>query len=158
MGLNCMNKSSAVILVVDDDPNDVRFLKIAFERAGIRQSVHVVHDGEEAVAYLEGTGRFADRSKHPLPCLVLLDVKMPRKNGLEVLRWLRGTEEHKDLPVCMITSSDEPEDREEAGAQGIEAYCVKPVAFDDLVKLAKQIRGEAEEHCAPSDPCAKAGE
>lgn len=153
-----MGKNSAAILVVDDDANDVRFLKLAFERAGVRQAIHVVHDGEQAIEYLKGSGRFSDRSQHPLPCLVLLDIKMPRKNGLEVLRWLRGTEDHKDLPVCMITSSDEPEDREQAGAQGIEAYCVKPVAFDELVKLAKQIKVEAEEHCAPSDSCAKSGE
>jgi CheY-like chemotaxis protein len=148
-----MRYPGSLILLVDDDPNDVLFLKRAFRRAGVRQNVHVVRDGEEAVAYLEGTGGYGDRVKHPFPCLVLLDVKMPRKNGLEVLRWLRAHEQFKDLPVCMVTSSDENRDREEAESQGIEAYCVKPVAFDELVRLAEKIRLEAEEHCEKPDSC-----
>ena len=112
-----------------------------------------VHDGEQAIAYLQGSGVYADRRSHPLPCLLLLDIKIPRRNGLEVLHWLRGRPEFKELPVCMVTSSDDERDRAEAGKHGIEVYCVKPVSFDDLVKMAQKIRVEAEEHCEKTNPC-----
>ena len=136
-----------VILIVDDDPNDVLFLKRAFGRIGVRQEIRAVHDGMEAISYLEGSGPYVDRDAHPLPCLLLLDIKMPRMNGFELLRWLRGQKDFKDLPVCMITSSDDLGDREEAGRHGIEVYCVKPVAFADLLRMAERIRREAEQHC-----------
>ena len=145
--------STATILLIDDDQNDIFIMKRALSRAGVRQAVQVVCDGQEAKDYFEGLGKFADRGVHPLPCLVLLDIKMPRVTGLEWLRWLRSLPSFSDTPVCMVTSSDEPGDRNEATSQGIEAYCVKPVSFDDLVKLAGTIRIEAEEHCeSAGDP------
>lgn len=152
MDLQSLMTSEAVILVVDDDPNDVLFLKRAFGRIGVRQPVTAVHDGQEAITYLAGKGKYGDRTRYPLPCLVLLDIKLPRMNGLEVLRWLRGREEFHELPVCILSSSDDARDREEAGKHGIEAYCVKPVAFDDLIRLAEKIRKEAEDHCEKPTP------
>src|SRR5688572_15182633 len=118
---------SAVILLVEDDFNDVLLLRRALQRAGVQQPVRLVSDGEEAIAYLAGKGPFGDRQAFPFPCLVLLDLKLPKRSGLEVLRWLRGQEEIKDLPVLMITSSGETSDRDEAASHGIEAYQVKPV-------------------------------
>lgn len=148
-----MRRKSSVILVVDDSPDDVFFLKRAFSRAGVRQQLQIVQNGQEALEYLKGEGCYQDRSRYPIPCLVLLDVNMPRVNGLEVLRWLRANEELKDLPVCMVTSSNEPQDRGEAQLHGIEAYCVKPVSFEQLVKMAQEIREEAEEHCEGPESC-----
>lgn len=142
------SNGSAVILIVEDDPNDVFFLRRAFGRAGVRQDLRVAHDGEEAIHYLAGDGRFQDRRKFPLPCLVILDLKLPKVNGLEVLKWLRQRENLKDLPVVMVTSSDENGDQEAANRHGVEAYRVKPVSLEELVDLAHEIRAEAEDHCS----------
>lgn len=143
----------SVILLVDDDPDDVFFLRRALRRADVRQSLRVVSDGQQAIEYLEGFGPYADREKHPLPCFVLLDVKLPRMSGLEVLRWIRGREDLKDLPVLMISSSGEERDRDEAAANGVEAYRIKPVAFEELVRLAHEVREEADDHCRDAQPC-----
>ena len=144
---------SAVILIVEDDPNDVLFLKRAFKKADVRQALRVAKDGQEAIDYLSGAGRFRDREAYPLPCLVVLDLKLPKKNGLEVLQWLRHREDFKDLPVVMVTSSEEHSDRASADRHGVEAYRVKPVSLDALVGLAHEIRAEAEDHCRDAKPC-----
>ena len=143
---------SAVILIVEDDPNDVLFLTRAFKKANIRQALRVARDGQEAIEYLAGTGPYQDRDQYPLPCLVILDVKLPKKNGLEVLQWLRHREGLGDLPVVMVTSSEENGDKDQALRQGIEAYRVKPVSFEQLLKLAEDIRQEAEDHCKDARP------
>lgn len=144
---------SALILIVEDDPNDVLFLVRAFKKANVRQALRVASDGQDAIEYLSGVGRYQDRTAFPLPCLVVLDLKMPRKNGLEVLRWLREHEEFKDLPVVMVTSSNHDGDRGTALSHGVEAFHVKPVSFDQLLALAGEIREEAEEHCKDAQPC-----
>ena len=144
---------SAVILLVEDDPNDVLFLRRAFTKADVQLPMRVARDGQEAIDYLSGAGAFSDRSKFPLPCLVILDLKLPRKNGLEVLQWLRHQPDLSDLPVVMVTSSDENGDRETAEREGVEAYRVKPVSFPELLKLAGEIKLEAEEHCKDAKPC-----
>jgi CheY-like chemotaxis protein len=144
---------SAVILIVEDDPNDVLFLRRAFKQAGVRQALRVARDGQEAIDYLSGSGRFHDRDAYPIPCLVVLDVKLPKRNGLEVLQWLRHRDEFKDLPVVMVTSSEEHGDRASADLHGVEAYRVKPVSLSALVGLAHEIRVEAEDHCKDAKPC-----
>src|SRR5579859_2734656 len=93
------------ILVAEDDDNDVFFLERAFKMAQIAHPRQRVKDGEEAIAYLRGDGKFADRERHPLPCLMLLDLKMPRKNGFEVLAWARQQPNIRRLPVAILTSS-----------------------------------------------------
>ena len=102
-----------------------------------------------------GPGEFRDRNQYPIPCLVILDLKMPKKNGLEVLQWLRTREDFKDLPVVMVTSSDEHGDRTEALKQGVEAFRVKPVSFKELLQLAGEIKEEADDHCKDAAPCPK---
>lgn len=144
---------SAVILIVEDDPNDVLFLRRALKQADVRQTLRIANDGQEAIDYLSGIGRFQDRRKYPLPCLVILDIKLPRKNGLEVLDWMRHREAFADLPVVMVTSSDENGDRDKAEHHRVEAYRVKPVSLDALVRLAREIRDEAEDHCKDAAPC-----
>ena len=110
-------------------------------------------DGEEAIRYLGGAGEFADRDRHPLPCLIILDLKLPKKNGLEVLSWLRRHPEIGDLPVFMLTSSGEPADRSEAERHGVEVYRVKPVSLQGLLQVAREIHREAAEHCGAPQPC-----
>jgi CheY-like chemotaxis protein len=141
--------SSPVILLVDDDENDVLFLRRALRQAGVTREIRVVHDGEAAVAYLSGRGEFADREAHPLPCLIVLDLKLPKRNGLEVLHWLRGQKGLSGTPVVMVTSSGEAHDQQAAEAQGVEAYRIKPVSFQELVRLAREIRVEVDDHCGP---------
>jgi DNA-binding response OmpR family regulator len=147
-----MATRGAVILLVEDDPNDVLFMCRALKKAQIRQSIRVASDGQQAIDYLEGSGIYGDRTRYPFPCLVLLDLKLPKKSGLEVLRWVRNHGEHKDVPVVMLTSSGQEEDRSEAMRQGIESYQVKPLSFDALVRLANEIREEADDHCGSAEP------
>lgn len=143
----------AVILLVDDDPNDLLFIRQALLRAGVTQTLRDCCDGDEACSYLGGTGRYANRLTFPLPCLILLDLKMPKKNGLEVLSWLRGREQLADIPVVMVSSSDDPKDQIAAGERGVDAFLVKPVTFEALVTLAHDIRRRADVHCAEAKPC-----
>src|SRR6266436_9869148 len=110
------------ILVVDDSEDDVFFLCRAFEKAGLDNSIVHVWDGEEAVDYLSGQNAFADRSRYPLPKLMLLDVKMPKLNGFDVLQWLLTRTDLEKLPVVMLSSSFQPEDKEKAKALGATEY------------------------------------
>jgi len=148
-----MAQRSAVILMVEDDPNDVFLLKRALHKARVQQRLRVARDGEEAIQYLQGSDRFGDRRRHPLPCMILLDFKLPKKSGLEVLHWLRARPELGDLPVFMISSSGEQRDRERAQEAGVDAYRVKSVALEDLIRIAHEIRERAEEHCRDAEPC-----
>ena len=157
-----MIQSSSVILLVDDDENDVFFLKKALHQAGIRQSIQVLRDGEAAIDYLAGTAPFGDRLKYPLPCLVLLDTNMPKKSGMEVLKWLRQQAQFKDLPVFMTTSSGKTGDIDAANKYGIRAFLTKPLDYQHLVILVREFLLEADAVCqesaAPGEPppCAKA--
>ena len=128
-----------VILLAEDDENDAWLVKRALSRGDIHNPVMVARDGQEAIDYLEGTGPFADREQFPLPTIVLLDIKMPKKNGLEVLEWIRrnGGGGLKLLPVIIMSSSSIQEDIDRAYQLGVNAYLVKPTAFDELVETLK---------------------
>jgi len=91
-----------VLLLVEDNPDDVLLARRAVKKAALPVSMQVVEDGDEAVAYLEGSGRFGDRVRHPLPALVLLDLKLPKRPGLEVLRWVRSRPELDTTPVVVL--------------------------------------------------------
>jgi CheY-like chemotaxis protein len=129
-----------VLLHVEDDPNDVLLLQRAFRKANAALTINAVTDGDKAVAYLSGADEFADREKYPLPTVVLLDLKMPRKSGLEVLAWIRGQQHLRRLIVIVFTSSKHDEDVNKAYDIGANSYLVKPVGFDMLVDLAKMIQ------------------
>jgi CheY-like chemotaxis protein len=129
-----------VLLHVEDDPNDVLLLQRAFRKANAQLTIQAVTDGDKAVAYLNGTNDYADREKYPLPAIVLLDLKMPRKSGLEVLQWIRGEQKLRRLVVIIFTSSKHDEDVNKAYDIGANSYLVKPVGFDMLVDVAKIIQ------------------
>src|SRR5258708_6267274 len=103
--------------------------------AKVSLPLHVVSDGMEADSYLEGTGPYSDRSKYPIPSLILLDLKMPRKSGLAVLEGLREQPSFRDLKILMLTSSSENEDIRTAYASGADLYIVKPIGMDKLRQL-----------------------
>ncbi len=122
------------ILAVEDDPGDVFMLERAVKRAGIANPLVVVRDGEAAVEYLAGNGIYADREKYPLPTVMLLDLKLPRRSGLEVLAWLRDQPGLKRLRVVVLTSSRESPDVNRAYELGVSSYLVKPVDMASLVE------------------------
>ena len=128
-----------LILLVEDDPNDIILIKRAFEKTRITNPLQVVEDGEEAISYLAGKGRYADREKYPLPMLLLLDLKLPRKSGHEVLEWLRQQPILKRLTVVVLTSSQQSSDINRAYDLGANSYLVKPVTFDALVEIVKTL-------------------
>src|SRR5262245_38831532 len=128
------------ILHVDDDPNGVLLFEHACRKVGLSCQLHAVSDGEEAIAYLQGANHFADRERYPLPNLVVLDLKMPRLTGFDVLTWLRQKEKCHWLPVIVLSSSNHEADVRRAYSLGANSYLVKPVAFDTLVEIVNAIQ------------------
>ncbi len=126
------------VLLVEDDEDDVFFMKMACQRTGIPHAFHVVANGDEAVEYLAGTGGFADRIKHPFPDLVFLDIKLPKRTGHEVLEWVRTQPGLKNLPVVMLTSSQAVSDVNQAYQLGVTSFLRKiasPAEFGQGVRV-----------------------
>jgi CheY-like chemotaxis protein len=126
------------ILQVEDDPNDVFFLKRAMETAGVRNPIQVAVDGREAIEYLRGVGKFADHDQFPLPGLVLLDLKLPFVMGLDVLKWIRQ-ESGLQLVVVVLSASSDPADIASAYRLGANGFLVKPSETGKLVDIARAI-------------------
>ena len=131
--------SRATILHVEDDSNDALLFQHACRKAGMDVNLQVAADGEEALAYLKGADQFNNRETHPLPNLVVLDLKLPRVNGFDVLAWLRNEQKLRRLPVIVLTSSSHQSDVTRAYDLGANSFLVKPLAFEALVDLAKGI-------------------
>lgn len=127
------------ILQVEDDPNDVFFLQHAMKKAGVANPIHVVTDGQQAIDYLQGAGKFADREQFPLPCLVLLDLKLPYVMGLEVLKWIRQ-QSGMTVVVVLLTASGEEADIAAAYRLGANGFLVKPSEASKLEGMAKAIK------------------
>jgi CheY-like chemotaxis protein len=127
------------ILLVEDEEHDVLFMRLAMEGAGVRNPLIVVDDGQQAISYLSGSGKFEDRQRYPLPGLVLLDLKLPEIPGLEVLKWIREHSVFDDLPVIVFSSSNQEFDVENAYRLGANAYLVKP-AYRELLELVRRIK------------------
>jgi len=132
--------SKFCILQVEDDSNDVFFLEHAFRKAGLIQALRVARDGQEAMEYLRGAGGFGDRTEHPLPCLVLLDLKLPRKDGFEVLGWIRKQPELNLLTVIVLTSSSRQEEIDRCYSLGANSFVVKPSELGERLEFAKLIQ------------------
>ena len=131
---------SQTILLVEDDANDVFFLKRAMKLAGMLNPVEVASDGRKAIHYLGGTGEYSDRAQFPLPCLVLLDLKLPHVMGLDVLKWIREQPELRTVIVVVFTASNLPPDISKAYFLGANSYLVKPSEPDGLVETVRLIR------------------
>ena len=136
-----MTASSDTILIAEDSEDDVFFLKRALKQAKLLHPTQVVTDGREALNYLSGQGPFADRSKHPLPRLLFLDLKLPYKHGFEVLAWMRAQASLAAIPVVILTSSSEARDVEQARELGAQSFLVKPPYPDDLRRLFEKLIG-----------------
>jgi len=127
------------ILVAEDDENDVFFLRRALKRLGLPNELIVVADGQQLVDYLSAKGIYAARSAYPLPGLLLLDLKMPRKGGFEVLAWLKSRPDLAELPVVILSSSAQESDIKKARELGADGYQVKPQNSEDLVEIVRQL-------------------
>lgn len=128
------------VLLVEDDLNDIFLVKRAFKMADIPNPLQVVTDGQEAISYLSGEGKYADRDTHPLPSLIVMDIKMPRKTGFEVLEWVKRSERPlRRIPIVIVSSSDNPSDINRAYELGANAYMVKPMNFRAVEHLFESI-------------------
>ena len=123
------------ILLVEDNDDDVFAFQRSVKKMGATDALHVVNDGRKAVEFLSGVASGEDPVRFPRPALVFLDLKLPYQGGLEVLEWLRGDARLADLPVVVLSGSNEARDRERACALGARSYLVKPASIDDLRQL-----------------------
>ena len=127
------------VLHVDDDPNDTELLRAAARKAGVPFALHNAEDADQAIAYLTGKGVYSDRETYQIPALVLLDLKMPRATGFEVLKWIRQRSKLAQIPVVVLSGSELQDDIQEAYKVGANSYMVKPLGFDALVQLVRNI-------------------
>ena len=127
------------VLLVEDDPDIIVLLRQAFLECGLRPPIHEAQDGDSAVAYLAGNPPYDDRSQYPLPTLVMLDLKLPRRDGHEILEWIRAHDEFTQLPVVVLTSSGHDADIERAYACGANSYLVKPPQFGELTAMVRML-------------------
>ena len=128
------------ILLVEDDPNDVMLCQHSYREAGVPNPLLIVRDGAEAIEYLQGEGKFADRAQFPLPIVIVLDLKMPRVSGFEFLEWLREQPDHERFVVLILSSSNIPGDVERAFALGAHAFVSKPYTITERTELWASFR------------------
>jgi CheY-like chemotaxis protein len=139
-GRQAMNRNKTILLA-EDDENDFLLMKLAFEKAGVGEYFRRVRDGEEVIRYLKGDQGFSDRQEFPLPSLLLLDLKMPLKSGIEVLNWIRTHAQFKTMVVTVLTSSNNEDDIVNAYRHYANSYLVKPVSLEALTEMTQKIKG-----------------
>ena len=140
------------ILLVEDDEDDVFLMQRAMSRANLDLPMHVAINGQDAIDYLSGTGKYNDRASYPLPLCIFLDLKLPFIHGFEVLQWIRGQPLLRHISVLILTSSPEESDRARAKALGAKAYLVKPPTPESLLEALKFFP-----QCAPAAVGAEGG-
>ncbi len=128
-----MSAIESSVLVVEDNSDDLFLLQRAIKKAGLDPRLQIATDGQQAVDYLSGTGKYADRAAFPIPRLILLDLKLPYLDGFDVLAWMRADPGLRELPVVILTSSSEDRDRKRAEELDAKAYLVKPPSPDMLL-------------------------
>ncbi len=134
-----MDRNQFTVLLVEDDLNDIFLVKRAFKFARIPNPLQAVTDGEEAVHYLGGEGKYADRDTYPLPKLIVMDIHMPGRSGFEVLEWVKHDPVLRRIPVVIVSSSDRTADINRAYELGANAYMVKPMDYRQVEHLFQSI-------------------
>lgn len=132
-----MTPNNLAILLVEDNPQDVELTLRAFKKRKLANPVYVARDGEEALDYVHRRGAFAGEA--PVPGMVLLDIRLPRVDGIEVLRQMRAHPDYRTVPVVMLTTSKEDVDIRRCYDLGANSYIIKPVAFDDFLGVVERI-------------------
>jgi CheY-like chemotaxis protein len=128
------------VLLIEDNPDDVLLIRDAFQRAGIDCYLHVATDADEGISYLEGKGDYLDREKHPLPAVVLIDLKLPGKSGHEVLSWMNRQKSLAQVIRVVLTGSDNPADAEKSTRLGAHGYLIKPLTTEQLTGPGRNLR------------------
>jgi len=134
-----MQHQQLTFLIVEDNPDEVILLQRAFQRADLGVAAQFVENGEEAIDYLSGQDCYTDRDTYPEPDLVIMDLKMPRKGGFEVLEWFRNIQEGALIPIVILTSSEREADIQRAYSLGANSYFIKPAHFDGLLSVLQAI-------------------
>jgi CheY-like chemotaxis protein len=138
-----MSDQLPTILLVEDNEEDAFLLRRALRRGNVKCSLQVAEDGQEAIEYLGGTGKYSDRDAYPAPSVVLLDLKLPYVHGFEVLAWAATQPTCRDLPIILLTSSGEAPDRAKAKQFGIRSYFIKPPSADLIVAVIASLSATA---------------
>ena len=146
-----MQTGSFTVLLVENDLNDIFLVKRAFKMASLQTPLQIVTDGQEAIHYLRGEGKYADRHAHPLPKLIVMDIKMPRLTGFEVLEWIKHDGLLRRIPVIIVSSSENPEDINRAYELGANAYMIKPMDYRQVEHLFESITHYWGLECAKPD-------
>ncbi|MRT94298.1 response regulator [Ancylomarina sp. 16SWW S1-10-2] len=120
------------ILYIEDNPNDIELTLRALRKHNVANSIQVIKDGEEALEYTFATGRYVERDKNERPKIILLDLKLPKVGGLEILKKLKSEEQTQNIPVVVLTSSSEEQDILESYNYGVNSYVVKPIKFENF--------------------------
>jgi CheY-like chemotaxis protein len=131
----------AVFLLVEDDENDIVLIRRSFIKANVLNPLYVVRSGEEALEYLAGDGKYSNRGEYPLPGLILLDLKLGKMDGLDVLRWIRKQPGLSSLRVVILTASDDMRDVNAAYQSGANSFLIKPLDFERFVEVSQAISG-----------------
>ena len=134
-----MSDRASTILLVEDNPDDVRLARHAFKKAGPAYHIQVVRDGVEALDYIYGLGAFSSENINAMPKLILMDIKLPLVDGVEVLRVIKADGRTRNIPVVMLTSSREERDIAESYRLGVNSYIVKPVDFDEFARTLELV-------------------
>ena len=134
-----MSVKSGTVLLVEDNPDDVFFIKWAFKKARLDLTLTVVSDGRDAVDYLQGNPPYGDRAAYPLPTLIILDLRLPGMHGLEVLRWIRSHPAFQRLPITILTGSVIREELNRAYDLGANSFLLKPLSLVDLKNTLQQL-------------------
>ena len=134
-----MSTKPFVVLMAEDDEHDIVAIKRAWKEHHIANPLYIVNDGEECLDFLHQRGKYTEPNPAPRPGIVLLDIKMPKMDGLAVLKYIREDEEFRRLPVVMLTTSKSEEDRLRSYDLGVNAYIVKPVGFQNFSEAVRTI-------------------
>jgi CheY-like chemotaxis protein len=134
---NIVNPGDYSVLLAEDNPDDIIITQRAWKKGLIKNELYVVKDGEEALDFLYRKGKYLDA---PRPSLMLLDLKMPKVDGFEVLKTMKGDDSLKKMPIIVLTTSNRHEDVNRAYEMGCNAYIVKPVSFDNFIKAVAEIQ------------------
>ena len=137
--MKAKNKRTIVILIADDDPEDRMLIKEALEESRLTNKIEFVENGEELLDYLQNKGKYTDKDKYPVPGLILLDLNMPKKDGREALKEIKGDPHLRVIPVIVLTTSKAEEDVLKTYDLGVSSFITKPVTFSALVDVMKTV-------------------